>query len=209
MVDARFPLPDTVPQPEEGDCVSIGVDQELWRLVFTRAKHALPWNAPRVHGPHARFDPHPRPIGHHPGEGVWYSAVDPATALGECFQRDRRIDTRTDDPYLYALRLGRPVRVLDLTAGSTWVVRAGGHHGLAHEQHAVAQHWARAIRVADPDLDGLMYRSSYGPSSSLVLFSPATDALSAAELELERPLQHRELRDLVVSAADVLGYEVG
>lgn len=209
MVDKTFPLPATVPRPEEGDCVRVDADQVLWRLVFTRAEHALQWNSPRVHGPHARFDPHPRPIGDRSGESAWYAAVDPATALGECYQRDRRIDTRTDDPYLYALRLGRPVRLLDLTAGSTWVVRAGGHHGLAHEQHAVSQHWARAIRAADPDLDGLMYRSSYGPASSVVLFAPATNALSAAELELDRPLQHKELRDLVVSSADVLGYEVG
>lgn len=208
MVDARFPQPAQVPPPEPEDCLTLGEDQILWRVVFTSAKHSLPWNTARTHGPHSRFDPHPQLIGES-RESAWYAAVDPATALGECFQRDRMIDTRTADPYLYAARLGRPVRLLDLTAGSTWVVRAGGHHGLAHEQHSVSQHWARAIRTADPELDGLLYRSSYGPASSVVLFSPAVDSLAIARLEFERPLQHSGLRDLIISAADDLGYAIG
>lgn len=209
MVDAAFPLPSQVPVPKPEDCVTFDSDQHLWRLVFTSAEYALPWNAPRTHGPHARFDPHPLPIGEHPNESVWYAAEDPATAMAECFQRDCRIDSRDADPFLYATRLGRSVRLLDLTAGSTWVVRAGGHHGLSHEQHSVSQHWARAIRAADPHLDGLVYRSSYGPLSSVVLFSPAADALASAVLDFERPLQHAELRDLVVSSAHALGYEIG
>ncbi|WP_375546262.1 RES domain-containing protein [Dietzia sp. NCCP-2495] len=86
-------------------------------------------------------------------------------------------------------------------------MRAGGHHGVSHEQHAVSQLWARAIRAVDPDLDGIVYRSSYGPSS-VVLFSPAAGALASAVLDLERPLQHTELRDLVVSSADQLGYDI-
>lgn len=212
MVDARFPRPAEVPTPGRGECVTLDVDQLIWRIVFTSAKHALPWNTARTHGPHSRFDPHPLPIGES-RESSWYAAVDPATAIGECFQRDRMIDTRTADPYLYAARLGRPVRVLDLTAGSTWVVRAGGHHGLSHEQHDVSQHSvsqdrARAIRAADPELDGLLYRSSYGPSSSIMLFSSAEDSLATARLEFERPLQHSGLRDLILSAADDLGYDI-
>ena len=207
MVDAHFPQPAEVPPPEPADCRTLSVDQVLWRVVFTSAMHALPWNTPRTHGPHSRFDPHPRPIGVS-AESAWYAAVDPATALGECFQRDRMIDTRTADPYLYAARLSRPVRLLDLTAGSTWVVRAGGHHGLAHEQPSVSQHWARAVRAADSELDGLIYRASYGPASSVVLFSPAVDSLAAARLEFERPLQHSGLRDLILSAADDLGYAI-
>lgn len=208
MVDARFPQPAEVPPPEPSDCITLGVDQLLWRIVFTSAKHAVPWNTARTHGPHSRFDPHSFPIGDS-GDSSWYAAVDPATAIGECFQRDRLIDTRTADPYLYALRLGRPVRLLDLTAGSTWVVRAGGHHGIAHEQHSSSQHWARAIRASAPELDGLLYRSSYGPASSVVLFSPAADSLAAASLEFERPLQHNGLLDLIISSADDLGYGIG
>ncbi|MFI8592251.1 RES family NAD+ phosphorylase [Dietzia maris] len=212
MVDALFPLPAEVPPPEPSDCLTLDVDQILWRIVFTSAKHALPWNTARTHGPHSRFDPHPRPAGPS-AESAWYAAVDPATAMGECFQADRMIDTRTTDPYLYGARLGRPVRLLDLSGGSTWVVRAGGHHGLSHEQHAVSQHSvcqhrARAIRAADPQLDGLLYRSSYGPASSVVLFSPAADSLAAAHLEFERPLRHGGLRDLIIAAADDLGYVI-
>ncbi|MDV8001462.1 RES family NAD+ phosphorylase [Rhodococcus sp. IEGM 1408] len=209
MVDARFPLPAEVPPPEPDDCTTLGDDQLLWRIVFTSAPYALPWNTARTHGPHSRFDPHPLPIGDHSDESSWYAALTPSTAIGECFQRDRMIDARTGHPYLYAARLGRPVRLLDLTAGSTWAIRAGGHHGLSHEQHSVAQHWARAIRAADPEVDGMLYRSSYGPSSSVVLFSTAADSLAAAHLEFERPLQHSGLRDLIISAADELGYEIG
>lgn len=207
MVDARFPQPPEVPPPGPGDCITLDVDQILWRIVFTSATHSLPWNTARTHGPHARFDPHPPPIGES-RESAWYAAVDPSTALGECFQGDRMIDTATADPYLYAARLGRPVRLLDLTPGSTWVVRAGGHHGLSHEQHAISQHWSRAIRAADPELDGLLYRSNYGPSSSIVLFSPAAASLAGARLDFERPLQHSGLRDLIISAADDLGYDI-
>ena len=85
----------------------------------------------------------------------------------------------------------------------------GGHHGVSHEQHAVSQHWAQAIRAVDPELDGIVYRSSYGPSSSVVLFSPAADALASAVLDFDRPLRHTGLRDLVVSSADQLGYDIG
>ena len=120
-----------------------------------------------------------------------------------------RTHTRDAVLHVYAARLGRSVLLLDLTAGSTWVVRAGGHHGVAHEQHAVSQHWARAIRAVDSDLDGIVYRSSYGPFSSVVLFYPAADALTSAVLDFERPLQHTELRHPVVSSADQLGYDIG
>lgn len=208
MVDAHFPHPAEVPRPGPADCRTFDVDQVLWRIVFTAAPHALPWNSARTHGPHSRFDPHPVPVGES-DESAWYGAVDPATAIGESFQRDRMIDTRTDAPYLYGARLGRPVRLLDLTAGSTWVVRSGGHHWLSHEQHSVSPHWARAIRAADPELDGLLYRSSYGPASSVVLFAPAVDSLATARLDFERPLQHSGLRDLIIAAADDLGYAIG
>lgn len=72
----------------------------------------------------------------------------------------------------------------------------------------MSRHCARAIRAADPELDGLLYRSSYGPSSSIVLFSPAADSLAGARLDFERPLQHGGLRDLIISAADDLGYDI-
>lgn len=80
---------------------------------------------------------------------------------------------------------------------------------MSYEQHAVSQHCAWAICAVDPDLDGIVYRSSYGPSSSVVQFSPAADALTSAVLDFERPVQHTELRDPVVSSADQLGYDIG
>lgn len=52
-------------------------------------------------------------------------------------------------------------------------------------------------------------RRHYGPASSVVLFSPADDSLPTARLQLERPLQHSDLRDLIISAADDLGYAIG
>ena len=43
----------------------------------------------------------------------------------------------------------------------------------------------------------------------MVLFSTAAAALASAVLDFERPLQHTELRDPVVSSADQLGYDIG
>ncbi|MFB9703077.1 hypothetical protein [Rhodococcus aetherivorans] len=42
--------------------------------------------------------------------------------------------------------------------------------------HGIAQHWARTIRAAHPDLDGLAYRRRFAGGLCVALFTPAAQA---------------------------------
>ena len=193
-------------RPDE--LVEISPEQVLWRAHRTTATHSLPWNALRTFGPVLRFDPHPYPRRDHPpGRGVWYGALDVDGALAEVYQHTRVIDRRWEAPYLTGFRCTRPLQLLDLGGSGTgrWPTRAGGTFAMDTAPHGVAQHWARAIRSAHPELDGLLYRGRFAGGRCLALFCPATDAFPTRPLT-SNPLTHPGLQSRLAGAALRVGY---
>lgn len=185
-------------------------EQEVWWRVHRTAGHnVLAWNAFREYGPILRFDPHPRPVGHHPGSGIWYGASDPTAALGEAFQAARTIDRGRGDPYLTGLRFTRELRLLDLSTASpgAWPTRAGGTFALSTGPHAITQQWARRITAAFPGLDGVRYNSRFAGRPCLALFAPAAAAMPQRPA-LSLPLTHPGLVLRIAAAAQRLGYFV-
>lgn len=178
-----------------------------WRIHRTRGDYVLAWNAFREHGPHLRFDPHPPPARHHDGLGVWYGASDPTVGLAEAFQSDRTIDRFRGDPFLTGLRFTRQLRLLDVATDSSgsWATRAGGTYALSTGPHSITQRWARRIRDAFPDLDGVHYNSRFAGGPCAALFPAAADAMPPRPV-LSLPLTHPGLALRIASASRRLGY---
>lgn len=179
----------------------------LWRVHRTVGPHVSPWNELRRWGPApgCRFDPHPPPPREHSEQGVLYLAGDAPTALAESFGAVRRIDRQTGRPFLTGMHATRGLSLLDL--GGTWPTRAGASQALASSPHrAVTQQWARAVRDAQPRLDGLCFPSSMrGGGTCLVLWQPAADALPDRPV-FSLPLDHPGLANRLAVLATDLGY---
>lgn len=189
------------------DILAVAAQTVLWRIHATAGEHVLPWNVMRTFGPTtARFDPHPPPPGDRSGELVLYLAVDVQTCLAEVFQRTRVVNRRLRSPYLTSLNCTRVVRLLDLSG--TWPTQAGASQALHSGRTDVARGWARAIRAAFPDLDGLWHPSSMNANRPCVtLFAPANDALPA-DPRLSLPLAHPGLASALAGAAARVGYRL-
>jgi hypothetical protein len=187
----------------------VGIEDVWWRVHRTTGSHVLAWSAFREYGPVLRFDPHPRPVRHHAGVGVWYGGSDPTVALGEAFQSDRTIARGRNDPYLTGLQFTRELVLLDLTTESrgAWPTRAGGTFALSTGPHTVAQRWSRLITEAFPELDGLRYNSRFAGGPSAVLFAPAVAAMPDRPV-LSLPLTHPGLALRIAAASQRLGYVV-
>lgn len=191
------------------ELVEISPNELLWRVHRTSAGHSLPWSVLRTYGPMLRFDPHPYPRGDHPHRGVWYGATDIDSALAEAYQDTRVIDRQWEDPFLTGFRCTRPLRLLDLGlfGSGRWPTRVGGNFAMATAPRSIAQRWARAIRSAHPDLDGLLYRGRFGGGPCLALLSPAADAFPARPLT-SNPLTHPGIQSRLAGAALRIGYTV-
>lgn len=161
----------------------------------------------RTYGPTtARFDPHPPPPGESSGERVLYLALDVHTCLAEVFQRTRVVNRRRRSPYLTGFTGTRPLRLLDLAG--TWPTRAGTSQALNSGRTDISRAWARAIRAAFPDLDGLWHPSSMNANQPcLALFAPAVDALPD-DPRLSLPLSHPRLAVALADAAARIGYRL-
>lgn len=180
-----------------------------WRVHRVHGTHVLAWNAFRTFGPLLRFDPHPPPVGDHPGHGIWYGASSPDGALAEAYQVDRTIDRELGRPYLTGLSFSRVLAVLDLATDSrgAWPTRAGGNFAISTAPHIVSQQWARHIVDAFPDLDGVRYNSRFSGHPCLALFTPAQSAMPTRPV-LSLPLSHPDLAGRIAGAAHRLGYGV-
>jgi hypothetical protein len=190
------------------DLVAVTTETVLWRIQRTVGPHVTPWNGLRHFGPAAdcRFDPQPPPSRDAQHEGVTYLAITPQTALAEAFQSRRLLDRHHGAPHLVGLRLVRPVQLLDLSRA--WPTRAGASQAISSGRRDVARAWAREVRVAFPELDGLWYPSSMdGGGFCLVLWNPAADALPTAPV-LSRALADPALADRLAGAATRLGYRL-
>ncbi|GAA4492094.1 RES family NAD+ phosphorylase [Rhodococcus olei] len=192
-------------QPDE--YLELPADTMIWRVHRTSGTHVLPWNALRTYGPILRFDPHPRPRKDHPRHGVWYGASDVPGALAEMFQATHVIDRTAGTPYLTGLQFTRPLCLLDVAGfgDGRWPTRVGGNFALGTAAHGIAQHWARTIRAAHPDLDGLAYRGRFSGGLCLALFTPAASAFPPTPA-LSLPLDHPGLASRLAGAARRVGY---
>jgi len=197
---ARLPLPP--PRAElqatlrpDTDVVAVPPSRRLVRIFTAGGNHPQRWNTFRTTGPlpHGRFDPQPpgragRPADD-PGNGVVYYGLTVRTSVAEVFQTTSLVDRRTRDPRLVVVRPTRSMRLLDLTG--LWPTRVGGSQEISSGPKKITQAWARAIRTAFPQLDGLWYRSSMdGGQPAVCLWDPpAGDALPLAP-DVLLPLAH-------------------
>ena len=153
------------------------------------------WDGFRSVGPAAaaRFDTHPPTpdgsLAEAPGHEVLYAGLTLRTCVAETFQLSRVVDRCTDRPWLAVWRPVRVLRLLDLAG--TWPTRAGTSQAISSGPRDRSSAWARVIREAYPDLDGLWYRSSMDCGNPAVcLWAGARDAMPAqpwAHLTLDAP----------------------
>ncbi|HWB66917.1 MAG TPA: RES family NAD+ phosphorylase [Mycobacteriales bacterium] len=213
---AKFPWPPSADRLREvrrrGDIVAVTTATGLARIYRTGGRHPQRWNEFRAVGPVAtgRFDPHPLTADSEPavarGCGVLYAGLSLRTCVAESFQLARVVDRRVDRPWLVVFRPRRVLRLLDLAG--TWPTRAGASQAIASGPRDRAQAWAREIRAAYDDIDGVWYRSSMDAGNPAVcLWEPATDAIPDrpwANLPLDAP----GLQLPLGRAARALGYRV-
>jgi hypothetical protein len=166
----------------------------LARIYLAGGRHPSRWNSFRTVGPiaTARFDPHPVTTdepAEAPGCGVLYAAVELQTCVAESFQASRVVDRQAGRPWLVIFRSVRVLRLLDLTG--TWPTRAGASQAISSGDRDRSRAWARAIRAAYADIDGLWYRSSMDRGRPAVcLWETARDAMPTspwAHLPLDAP----------------------
>ncbi|OLF10051.1 hypothetical protein BLA60_16445 [Actinophytocola xinjiangensis] len=193
-------------RPQE-DIVAVHSGTRLVRVFSAGGRHHQRWNTFRDSGPlaHARFDPHPPGGGAGQDHGVLYFGLSVRTSVAEVFQQTSVVDRTTRRPHLVVFGPKRTLRLLDLTG--LWPTRAGASQEISSGAKEVTQAWARAIRTAFPDLDGLWYRSSMDSGEPAVCLwdPPAADALPA-QPDILLPLDYPGL-DLPLSrVCDSLNY---
>ncbi|HKS43794.1 MAG TPA: RES family NAD+ phosphorylase [Amycolatopsis sp.] len=197
---ARLPLPPAraaladALRPDR-DVVSVSPATRLARVFTAHGNHPQQWNTFRRTGPlpHGRFDPQ------RPGRGgamvtdedngVLYFGLSVRTSVAEVFQTTSIVDRRTRGPRLVIFRPARTLCLLDLAG--LWPTRVGASQEISSGPKKITQAWARAIRSAFPDLDGLWYRSSMdGGGPAVCLWDPpAATALPLAP-DVLVPLDH-------------------
>jgi hypothetical protein len=153
----------------------------LWQFANAAGVHPTRFGQMRDFGPlrTARFDPHPEPASAGSGELVCYAAHTLLTAVAERFQHNREL--RRADPHrptAYAWFPTRDLSLIDFTGPGA--VALGAAHALSGYRNDVTRRWARAIRAAWPDIDGLLYSSSMTGEPCLALWAPATDTFPSA-----------------------------
>jgi hypothetical protein len=121
--------------------------------------------------------------------GVVYFGLSVRTSVAEVFQTTSIVDRRTRGPRLVVVRPIRTLRLLDVCG--LWPTRVGASQEISSGPKKITQAWARAIRSAFDDLDGLWYRSSMdGGGPALCLWDPPAGAALPAEPDVLLPLDH-------------------
>ncbi|MGI8752539.1 MAG: RES domain-containing protein [Acidimicrobiales bacterium] len=163
----------------------------LWAILDTAGAHPRTFGQMRSWGPlrSGRFDPHPAgPPKSTSGELVSYAATTLLTAIAERYQ-DRRAVTPHDHnrPAAYAWFPQRALHLIDCTS-STAPHRPHRHRRrpsrrLPQDQlrpKNVTRRWARAVRAAWPDADGLLYSTSMTDEPAITLWAPAHSTFGPA-----------------------------
>jgi hypothetical protein len=189
---ARLPQPPTpaalrslLRTPE--DIVAVHRGTRLVRVFAAGGRHRQRWNSFRYTGPlpHARFDPHAGPS----GPGVLYFGLSARTSIAEVFQSSSIVDRSTRRPHLVVLRPRRTLCLLDLAG--LWPTRAGASQSISSGPKTLTQAWARAIRAAYPELDGLWYRSSMDSGDpAICLWDPPSGGALPATPDVLLPLDY-------------------
>ncbi len=177
------------------DVIALPAGTRLARVFTAGGKHPQQWNTFRYAGPlpHARFDPHRPDSQGGPAvtreHGVLYFSLSVRTCVAEVFQATSTVDRSTREPHLVVFRPRRTLRLLDLSG--LWPTRAGASQAINSGVKERTQAWARAIRAAYPELDGLWYRSSMdaGQPSVCLWDPPAASALPESP-DVLLPLNH-------------------
>lgn len=193
------------------DVVAVHRATRLVRVFTAKGSHPQRWNTFRYTGPlpHARFDAQQpaddgSPVQDHEN-GVLYFGLSVRTSVAEVFQATSMVDRRTRSPFLVVLRPRRTLRLLDL--GGLWPTRVGASQEISTGPKLVTQAWARAIRAAYPELDGLWYRSSMDSGDPAVCLwdPPGASGLPAAP-DVLLPLDHPGLDLPLARVCEELGY---
>lgn len=183
----------------------------LWQVANSSGPYATAFGTMRSYGPlsSARFDPHPEPAAESPTERVLYASATLLTALAERFRHNREI-RRSDPnrPIVYGWFPVRELELLDLSGAGA--VALGASHTISGYRKDVTRRWARALRAAWPDADGLLYASAMTGQPCVALWAPAADSFPNAPAfarGIDVPAQRwqQTLRD----AAAGLGYTYG
>ena len=212
---ARLPMPPdshtlaALLRPQ--DIKEVPVSTRLVRVFTAGGAHPQQWNEFRYAGPlvHARFDPHPVSLTGKPtvslAHGVLYFGLSARTCIAEVFQQSSIVDRRSRFPHLVVFRPARPLRLLDLAG--LWPTRAGASQEISAGPKFVTQAWARAIRAAHPDLDGLWYRSSMDSGNpSVCLWDPPAAAVIPPTPDVLLPLNHPGLDLPLARICEELNY---
>lgn len=182
----------------------------VWRVYSQGGAHPTTWGQFRAWGPAAtaRFDHHVPPAGLHVRE-VLYGAIGAdaaATALAEVFQVTRIIDRVHGSHALAAFQTIADLNLLDLRG--TWPTRAGASMALASGPRPRARQWSRAIYVAYPHADGLLYPSSMNRNEPCIaLYERALRAMPSHPL-FNRSLSDPSFQCLLKNACSSLGYRL-
>ncbi|HVV10296.1 RES family NAD+ phosphorylase [Amycolatopsis sp.] len=196
---ARLPLPPAravlVDELHPEDIVAVHPATRLVRIFTAHGNHPQRWDSFRYTGPlpHGRFDPQRPGKGGAPatdsGNGVVYFGLSVRTSVAEVFQTSSIVDRQTRGPRLVVVRPTRTLRLLDLSG--LWPTRVGASQEISSGPKKITQAWARAIRSAFGDLDGLWYRSSMdGGDPALCLWDPPAGTALPAEPDVLLPLDH-------------------
>lgn len=197
---ARLPLPPPAAElatelRTDEDVVAVHTGTRLVRIFSARGRHLQQWNTFRYTGPlaHGRFDPQsPGAEGTavtDPRNGVLYLSMSVRTSVAEVFQTTSTVDRATRAPHLVVLRPARTLRLLDLTG--LWPTRVGASQHISSGPKSITQAWARAIRQAHPELDGLWYRSSMDSGEpALCLWDPPAWSAFPEQPDVLVPLDH-------------------
>lgn len=193
------------------DVIAVTTATPLARIFTIGGNHPQQWDTFRYAGPlpHARFDPHlpsaqggPTVTREH---GVLYFSLSVRTCLAEVYQATSTVDRSTRAPQLVVLRPRRTLRLLDLTG--LWPTRAGASQAISSGPKERTQAWARHIRAAHPELDGLWYRSSMNAGKpSLCLWDPPAATALPETPDILLPLDHPGLDVPLGRACKDLGY---
>ncbi|SHG14629.1 RES family NAD+ phosphorylase [Streptoalloteichus hindustanus] len=193
------------------DVVAVHRATRLVRVFTAAGRHPQHWNTFRFAGPlpHARFDPHPiAPDGGPSGtreHGVLYFGLSVRTSVAEVYQATSTVDRRTRQPQLVVLRPRRTLRLLDLAG--LWPTRAGASQAISSGPKDRTQAWARAIRAAYPELDGLWYRSSMDSGNpAICLWDPPGASALPDTPDVLLPLEHPGLDLPLARICEELNY---
>jgi hypothetical protein len=196
---------------DDEDVVTVSRATRFVRVFFAGGARPERWNEFSYIGPlpHRRFDPHvPTPTGGvatSPDHGVLYVQLAVRSAVAEEFQDTSTLDRGTRQPHLAIFQPTRSVRLLDLSG--LWPTRAGASQEISSGPKRVTQAWARAIRAAHPDLDGVWYRSSMDSGEpAICLWDPPAKSVLPDAPQVLLPLTHPGLELPLTRVCEELNY---